>query len=81
MIESIGSLTGELSSISAVEGTLNAGSVSFGTTNYDELDNKPSINGVELVGNKTSDDLGIATKEYVDSVITNSITTALEGEY
>lgn len=30
-----------------------------GTSNYDELENKPSINGVELVGNKTTADLGI----------------------
>lgn len=31
----------------------------YGTFNYEELDNKPSINGVELVGNKTNADLGI----------------------
>lgn len=30
-----------------------------GTTNYSELSNKPSINGVTLDGNKTSEDLGI----------------------
>lgn len=30
-----------------------------GTSNYNELENKPSINGVELVGNKTTADLGI----------------------
>lgn len=30
-----------------------------GTLNYNELENKPSINGVELVGNKTTADLGI----------------------
>ena len=28
--------------------------------NYNELINKPSINGVELIGNKTSSDLNIA---------------------
>lgn len=31
----------------------------YGTFDYNELENKPSINGVELVGNKTSADLGI----------------------
>lgn len=31
-----------------------------GTTNYNDLSNKPSINGVELLGNKTSNDLGIS---------------------
>lgn len=30
-----------------------------GTSNYPDLANKPQINGVELVGNKTSEDLGI----------------------
>ena len=31
----------------------------LGTYNYKELKNKPSINGVELVGNKTTEELGI----------------------
>ena len=31
----------------------------LGTTNYNNLINKPSINGVDLIGNKTSSDLGI----------------------
>lgn len=31
-----------------------------GTTNYNDLSNKPSINGVTLSGNKTSEDLGIS---------------------
>ena len=30
-----------------------------GTSNYNDLTNKPSINGVELSGNKTTSDLGI----------------------
>lgn len=30
-----------------------------GTTNYDSLSNKPQINGIELVGNQTSQDLKI----------------------
>lgn len=33
--------------------------VQIQTFNYDNVKNKPSINGVELVGNKTSADLGI----------------------
>lgn len=36
-----------------------AKSKSSGTSNYADLANKPQINGVELVGNKTSEDLGI----------------------
>lgn len=32
---------------------------SGGTTNYNELSNKPSINSIELSGNKTASDLGL----------------------
>lgn len=35
------------------------GSGGGGTSNYNDLDNKPSINGVTLSGNKTADDLGL----------------------
>ena len=34
-------------------------------TNYELLENKPSINDVELVGNKTADELGLATKDEI----------------
>ena len=37
----------------------NGGGGTTGTTNYLDLANKPMINGVELVGNKTTEDLGI----------------------
>lgn len=30
-----------------------------GTSNYDELQNIPTINGVKIIGNKTAADLGI----------------------
>ena len=40
-----------------------------GTSNYNELSNKPKINNVELSGNKTSEDLGLAAKTYVDNLI------------
>lgn len=33
-----------------------------GTENYNELYNKPQINGVELIGNKNSDELGLQPK-------------------
>lgn len=33
-----------------------------GTKNYEKLNNKPQINGVELIGNKTSEDLGIVSE-------------------
>jgi hypothetical protein len=37
----------------------NYSTVSSGTTDYTALSNKPSINSVELTGNKTSSDLGL----------------------
>lgn len=48
--------------------TVDAGGVS----NYTELTNKPKVNGVELVGDKTSADLGIGnpTDEQVASAVT-----------
>lgn len=32
-----------------------------GTTNYNDLTNKPRIESVELIGNKTLDEIGIRT--------------------
>ena len=34
-----------------------------GTSDYNALTNKPQINGVELSGNKTSDDYGVVSKD------------------
>lgn len=52
-----------------------------GTFNYEELENKPTINGVELSGDKTTEDLKIQSTliagnniEIVDNVI--SVQTA-----
>ena len=39
---------------------------SGGTSNYNELTNKPSINGVPLVGNKTTEDLHLFSGDYDD---------------
>ena len=39
----------------------NGGGGAGGTTNYEDLTNKPKVNGVTLSGNKTSADLGITT--------------------
>ena len=50
-----------------------------GTTNYEELENKPQINSIELSGNKSLDDLGIqasgdyATNEYVNTELDNKL--------
>ena len=44
-----------------------------GTTNYNDLENKPSINGVELIGNKTSGDLKMYTQEEVDYMLADKM--------
>ena len=41
-----------------------------GTSNYNELSNKPSIGGVTLSGNKTLHDLGAATEDAVNAKYT-----------
>lgn len=40
-----------------------------GTSNYNDLSNKPKINGVTLSGNKTSADLGIDTVSIVGEAL------------
>ena len=54
-----------------------------GTTDYEDLDNKPSINGVELSGDKTARELGIRnyTKFYTSSSDPNNITFELGHAY
>lgn len=69
---------------------------SGGTTDYNVLENKPQINGIELIGNKTSSDLKIYTQEEVDYMLADkmdkpyvpieitdnaTITDSLEGNF
>lgn len=42
-------------------------------TNYNDLSNKPKINGVELNGNKTSDDLLIVSKSELQQVVAEMV--------
>ena len=64
-------ITGDVEPITHLEqviaqyGTGGSGGSGTGTTNYNALTNKPSINGVDLIGNKTLTDLGI--KNYDDT--------------
>ena len=51
-------------------------SVGGGTADYNSLENKPSINGVELFGNKTTSDLGI-NAESIGADAAGSASTAL----
>lgn len=58
--------------------------VNIGSKNYEELDNKPSINGTTLIGDVSLDALNIASKEYVEEEIAKfdfiKIVTALPDE-
>lgn len=49
----------------------------FGTSNYEKLKNKPSINSVELIGNKTSDDLKLQGK--IESITAHDIDVLMYG--
>jgi len=57
-------------------------SSSGGTTNYNELENRPHINNIQLDGNKTLEELGIQAKgNYVDEeYVINAINEALNTE-
>lgn len=46
---------------------------SGGTSDYEKLKNKPQINSVELIGNKTTSELKLQPEgDYADTRITNS---------
>lgn len=51
-----------------------------GTTNYIELENKPSINGVELIGNKTAEELQINQINELDGSKTSTSNWAMLAE-
>lgn len=53
-----------------------------GTSDYDDLDNKPSINSVTLTGNLTTTDLGLFSGDYDDLTNKPSLATvATTGDY
>lgn len=43
------------------------------TDNYNSLTNKPQINGITLSGNKTAEELGLASKEDVEELSNNKV--------
>ena len=60
-----GSLTGSLSNSGTLTGQIATGS-GGGTTDYNDLSNKPQINSVTLSGNKTTSDLNISYNDLDD---------------
>lgn len=57
------------------EGNINIQGGSGGSSDYEDFDNKPSINDVELIGNKSLEDLGIQPQG--DYALSSEIPSAL----
>lgn len=53
------SLVGTLTEPESLVGVMEYGTVRVVENNYDLLQNKPTINDVELTGNKTSEEIGV----------------------
>ena len=58
-------LTGSITMPRTITATIGSSNIG-GTSNYEDLANKPSIESVELVGNKTFVDLGLESIESSD---------------
>jgi hypothetical protein len=56
------------------------GSGGGGTSNYNDLTNKPSINGVTLLGNKTTSDLGLQSELTFDNVPTDGSNNPVKSD-
>ena len=57
------------------DGNIIIESSSGGSSNYEDLDNKPSINNIELTGNKTLEELGIQPKgDYLTEIPEDYVT-------
>lgn len=69
-LENLGGVKADGTTIEIDEdGTIHAiGGGEGGTTNYNVLTNKPQVNGVELMGNKSLDELGIAPSEHTHTI-------------
>lgn len=74
-------ITGDIQTQKALTGDLHVtGGYAGGTGDYNELDNKPQINGVELQGEKSLKDLGIR-QEYTASDIAFSDGQTFQQKY
>lgn len=49
-----------------------------GISTYENLKDKPQINGVELFGNKSAEDLGLATKLQLEKMQTDTTESFVE---
>lgn len=62
---SAASMSGSLNSETGMSGSLNMAERVY-ENDYEKLHNKPKINGVELVGNQSFDDLGMSELTALD---------------
>ena len=58
-IQNVANLDGTIQSVGNINGKMNNGKGGNGTSDYDNLYNKPKINGIELEGDKSLENLGI----------------------
>ena len=56
--------------------TASGSSTTGGTSNYELLSNKPRVNNISIIGNKTSKDLGLLDISYASDVNENSVKKA-----
>ena len=69
-------INGELRGRQRINGNMREGG---GTSNYEELENLPAINGVELIGDKSAHDLGLALLTDIPETIDYSTTEQNTG--
>lgn len=77
------SKTDSVARILALAGGTGGGGGTGGTSNYNDLTNKPQINGTTLTGNKTLDELGITADNlnvYTKEETTNAINGAVNDK-
>lgn len=55
--------------------------INLGTTDYERLQHLPQINGVTLIGNKTTEDLGIEADNSYDASWLFAVSTASQQQY
>lgn len=51
----------------------------YGTSDYEQLENKPEINGVELIGNKSLEDIGAVSGEELSEAVSD-LEEAINGK-
>lgn len=71
-LTSMRSINGTIGSQGRVGGSLNRATVEYRTTDYNDLDNRPSIEGVVLEGDKTFEELNLQclTNQELEAMLT-----------